>query len=357
MRPRFVQSRLVRSLFERSGTTKSLVAAACGSAVGLALAAHAAAAWSGATVLWNAGLVAALAASHLLLISYGLTVSRVAIDRDHPFGHARDYYFWTYITGLVIWPAVAVSVAMSGFDAILTPRALVINPWLHLALLLCAVCALLLAMAAGKELAARKDRDTLAAALRSPDDPGLHSLVIDTSALAAAITLAFVGVAAHDLAGWRTTDGFATAGLGLAAIGATVAYALHVQIVLSGRSASSADEEGMRRIAAEEAGPGLTLTAMDDLRTVQIGPNELLVLIDVKFADAVSAERAAGAAARLGRAIRARYPQVRRVVFESRAFDPTRNLVVLPSSARPARPSSPPADAKAPNSPPNGDKR
>lgn len=317
----------------RSGTTKTLTFATCGAATGLAVAAHALAAWTGANSMWAAGLVAAAIACHQSLVIHGLRVSSQPVDHRHPFGYGQTIYIWSYVPGLLLWPALAATFLTMAAADILAPRAITYHDLAYPALGVCTALAFVLGRAAFAETHERKSRHTLLASLRSSDDPALRSVLIESVSLTAAFLAASAGLAAADFFNLRSADGFATAAIAVLAVAAAIAYALNLAALLDGGSATASDEAAMVRVAKAETGSGQTLKSINGLRSVRLAPDELLVMIDVTFSEAVSAEHAAAVATRLGRAIRARFPQVQSVVFESRAFDPSRNLVVFPSRA------------------------
>jgi cation diffusion facilitator family transporter len=62
-----------------------------------------AAAWSGSSVMLSEGVHSLVDTDNQALLLYGQYRADLPPDDDHPFGHGRELYFWSFIVALVLF--------------------------------------------------------------------------------------------------------------------------------------------------------------------------------------------------------------------------------------------------------------
>lgn len=141
-------------------------------------------------------------------------------------------------------------------------------------------------------------------------------MVLEDSAALAGIAVAFCGVFfSHQLhEGW--IDGAASVVIG--GILATVALLLgrETKGLLMGESADRALIQQVRRIVEADQAVAELVRAL----TLQLGPGEVLLNMDVRFVPALDAEGIAKAVGRLERALRETCPDIREIFIESQGL-------------------------------------
>jgi len=56
-----------------------------------------------------------------ILLLYGINRSKQKADADHPFGHGREIYFWSFVVSLLIFALGAGFAIYEGVSRILEP--------------------------------------------------------------------------------------------------------------------------------------------------------------------------------------------------------------------------------------------
>ena len=129
------------------------------------------------------------------------------------------------------------------------------------------------------------------------------------------LVVALAGVSATVAWGWEWADGAASVVIGIILAGTAVALAIETKSLLIGESASPEIVGDVRAIV--EANP--TITALNEIRTLHRGPNDVLLAISVDFEDNLTAGKVEQAIYQLELGIKERFPQVRRLFIEVQA--------------------------------------
>lgn len=311
----------------KASPTSRIVLAVFGCSAGIALAGFASAAWTGSASLAAMALLAAVISVHQSLALFGLSRSKRKTDDRFPFGYDPDLYFWSAAAGIMIFSATSAALILDGMSRLEFPRAVTSSPWPYVLFACGFVLAFAVAKAAVEELIARRERTSLLASLRSPDDPALQAAVAESFALAGSLAIAAFAVSLADLAKVANADASGALAIGLLAVCLSISFVITIRDALAGRSAGEAIEKNLIQIIKAETGSGMPLEALNSIRTIRIGPEDVVVMADVTFHSGISAQHAAAIAARLGRAMRARNPQVSRVFIESRSLEASGNLI------------------------------
>ena len=92
---------------------------------------------------------------------------------------------------------------------------------------------------------------------------------------------------------------------------------IEIHALIIGEAADPSVEAGIRRIIGAEGGRQAARCAqVNELRTMHLGPEDILVTASLDFHDTQSARDVEATTARLDRAIKAAYPAVRRLFLE-----------------------------------------
>jgi cation diffusion facilitator family transporter len=210
-------------------------------------------------------------------------------DRDHPFGHGQERYFWSLLA------AFGIFVAGGGFSIF---EGLVALTRSHHENPLVAYVALVVAFAAeGASLARafwqvrgearRRNKEVLDHVESSPDITVKVALFEDSAAVIGLI-LAALGVGLSQLTGSPVWDGGASIAIGVLLVAVAVKLGMDSKELLIGRAA---DPQTERLIRAEiESRPGVD--ALLELRTMHMGPDSLIVAARVALNDKLGADQA-----------------------------------------------------------------
>ena len=241
-----------------------------------------------------------------LLLLYGLRRAARPPDADHPFGHGRELYFWSFVVALLVFALGAGVSIYEGISHIQHPVPIT-NPVVNYVVLALALVfeggSWTVALSAFR--AAKGELGYLEAVRKSKDPTTFIVLAEDTGAILG-ILIAFAGTAAAQALQNPVLDGVASIAIGLLLGATALVLARETKGLLIGEPARSELVSSICRIATEQAG----VKRSNGLFTVHLGPRQVLAALSVEFDDALTAAELETAVADLERRVRERHPEV-----------------------------------------------
>ena len=209
-------------------------------------------------------------------------------DRDHPFGHGQDRYFWSLLAAFGIFIAGAGFSIFEGLLALTHSHSHNENP-------LAAYVTLAVAFAAeGTSFArafwqvrgeARRRREDVLHHVKSSPDITVKVALFEDSAAVVGLILAALGVGLSQLTGSPVWDGGASIAIGVLLVVVAIKLAMDSRELLIGRAADPAVQQLVREEI--ESRPGVDVLL--DLRTMHMGPDSLIVAARVALNDEMGA--------------------------------------------------------------------
>lgn len=293
-----------------------LVALACN--LGIALAKFAAAAWTQSSAMLSEAIHSLIDTSNQGLLLLGLKRAERPPDARHPFGYSKEIYFWSFIVAIVLFSLGAGVAIYEGVDKLANPHPIYAPEVLYAVLAVAIALEGVSTWKAISEFNARRrgSKTEFVAALRSSKDPSLFAIVLEDLAALAGLFIALVGVALAHLGRFQSADGVASILIGLVLAFVAVFLATEIKSLIVGESVTPDVEAGIRAIIAAETGDNRPVRRINELRTMHLGPDDVLVAASVDFRNGETARTVEDVTSRLERAIRDRYPQVRHVFIE-----------------------------------------
>ena len=83
--------------------SKTLVLIALASNLGIALAKFAAATWTQSSAMLSEAVHSLADTSNEVLLMIGLSRAERPPDTQHPFGHGKEIYFWSFIVAMMVF--------------------------------------------------------------------------------------------------------------------------------------------------------------------------------------------------------------------------------------------------------------
>jgi cation diffusion facilitator family transporter len=248
-----------------------------------------------------------------VLLLYGLSRSKKPADEEFPFGHARELYFWSFVVAIMIFAVGAGISIYEGVRHTLHPEPMG-SPHVNYIVLGLAMlfegAAWLFAL---REFKKHKGRRGFLQAVHEGKDPSLFVVLFEDSAAMLGLMVAFIGVLLTDLTGILYFDGVASIVIGLI-LGATAAWlAYETKGLLIGESANPEVVECIREIA----GGHPQIEQVNEVLTMHMGPEDILVNLSVDFVDTTTAEQIEDIVAAMDRRLKEKIPEVKRVFVEA----------------------------------------
>lgn len=246
------------------------------------------------------------------LVLLGMRRSTAPADAEHPFGHGKELYFWTLIVAISIFGIGGGMSVYEGITHLFHPSSIE-NPWPNYIVLAIALVvegsSFFVAMRGFN--AARGERGALDF-IRNSKDPSLFTIVFEDSAAMLGLLVAFLGVFLGHLFRNPYFDGGASIIIGLILMAVAGLLARESKGLLVGEGVEPKVLAAMRAlVTADEA-----VEAVGDIRTMYLGPHDLLVNLDVAFGAQLSGAGIHDAVTRIENGLKSAYPEIQRVYVE-----------------------------------------
>jgi cation diffusion facilitator family transporter len=297
------------------GTTRVvMVALACN--LGIAVSKFAAALFTGSSAMLSEAIHSLIDSSNQGLLYHGLQRSKRPPDARHPFGYAKELYFWCFVVAVLLFSLGAGVSLYEGVDKILHPHPIT-NPEVNYVVLGFAL--VLEGVSTFKAVTAfneTRNGERMVAALQRSKDPALFTVLLEDLAALAGLAVALIGILATDLGGIAIADGIASVVIGIILAAVAAFMGLEIKSLLIGEAASEDLQAGVRRLIDAEAGCNGLVRGVNDLRTLQLGPDDILVTASLDMEDTALASDVEATTGRLSTKIKAAYPAVQHLFLE-----------------------------------------
>jgi len=270
---------------------------------------------TGSSAMLSEGIHSAVDTSNQMLLLYGLKRSQKPADDHFPFGYGREVYFWSFVVAILIFAIGAGISVYEGVHHLMNPQPLknVIVNYIVLAF------AMLFEGGAWffafREFRKTKGRRSYLEAIRQAKNPSVFVVLFEDSAAMLGLLVAFIGILLGQLTGNVFYDGLASIVIGVI-LGATAIWlAYEIKGLLVGESALPHVVQEIRRLA----GGHDEIDHVNEVLTMHMGPEDILVNISVDFKDEISADAVEKIVQKLDNEIKKAHPLVKRIFIEGEA--------------------------------------
>lgn len=300
-----------------SGSKKVILAALIGNGL-ISITKFIAAGITGSAAMLSEGIHSVVDTSNQALLLYGLKRSQKPPDESFPFGHGKEIYFWSFVVAILLFSIGAGISIYEGVHHILHPPKHVHDPTINYIVLGLAIIfesgALYIAV---KEF--NKVRGPLGylEAVKHGKDPSLFVVLFEDCAAMAGLLIALVGITLAQATQNAMWDGVAsvTIGIILAFTAAWLAY--ETKSLLIGEGADPKITKHIKEIAQKSD----SIDEINEILTLHMGPDFLLVTISIDFKDHLPAGKVEEAIQKITTEIKSEYSFVKKVFIEAESKD------------------------------------
>lgn len=294
---------------------KSIYAAIIGNGL-IAITKFIAAGITGSSAMLSEGIHSLVDTGNGGLLLLGLHRAKRPADDAHPFGYGKEVYFWTLLVAMLIFAGGGGVSIYEGIRHVRHPAESGDPTVAFIVLGLAFVFEGFALTVAWREFARARGATPLWTAIRRGKDPTSFAVLLEDAAAMAGILVAAAGIGAAHLLGIPALDGVASVVIGFILAGVAVILARETRGLLVGEAAEDELSAGIRRIVVTDE----VVDEVDRLLTMHVGPEAVLVNLDLRFRAGLSATAVAAAVARLERKIKQTHPQVRYLFMETSAL-------------------------------------
>ncbi|MGQ9365794.1 cation diffusion facilitator family transporter [Azospirillum sp. ST 5-10] len=297
------------------GSLRVIYAALIGNLL-IAVTKFAAAAVTGSSAMLSEGVHSVVDTANEVLLLYGLRRAARPPDAAHPLGHGRELYFWSFIVSLLIFALGAGVSAYEGVRRVLAPEP-IDNVAVNYAVLGFSVLFEGFSWRiAVKEFRATKGDLGYVEAVRRSKDPTTFMVLFEDSAALIGLFIALAATAAAEFLDLPVLDGVAS--LAIAAVLATTALFLARES--KGLLIGEAADPGLLRAIKETAQALPGVRRVEALLSVHLAPRQVVVALDVDFADTLSVTAVESAVLAIERCVKQTHPEIATIFVRPRGI-------------------------------------
>ncbi|MFG2073986.1 cation diffusion facilitator family transporter [Nonomuraea maritima] len=294
-----------------SGGTKAIVAALAAN-LSIAVAKFVAAFFTGSSSMLAEGIHSVADSGNQLLLLIGGKRAARASTREHPFGYGRERYFYAFVVAVVLFTIGAAFSVYEGVHKISDPHAVESPIWAFAVLIFAIVAEGFSFRTAIKESNVLRGKQSWVSFVRRAKSPELPVILLEDLGALLGLVFALFGVTMAVITGNGVWDGVGTLMIGLLLAVIAIVLAIETKSLLVGESASLESEALIRR--ALESTPAVE--RIIHMRTLHLGPEELLVGAKIAVAHDDTATEVARGIDEAERRIREAVPIARVIYLE-----------------------------------------
>jgi cation diffusion facilitator family transporter len=261
------------------------------------------------------------------LLFLGGRRSRRAPTPEHPFGYGAERYFWAFVVALVLFTLGSLFALGEGIDKLVHPEAIESPAVAYVVLALAIVLEGLSLRTARRESIPSRGGRSWWQFIHTTKNPELPVVLLEDTGALIGLLLALIGITLAEITGNDRWDAMGSLAIGALLGVIAIVLAIEMKSLLIGESASPELEERVR--GAIHDGP--EVTRLIHLRTMHLGPDDVLVATKLEFAADTVAELA-HAIDTVEARVRTSVPAARLIFVEPDLYRPTRQGVPMPAS-------------------------
>ena len=253
--------------------------------------------------------------NQVLLLRGGVLAKKKA-TLEHPFGFGRERYVYAFVVSIILFSVGGMFSIYEGIDKITHPHELE-NAWLPILVLSIAIGLESFSLrTAIKESNLVRGNQTWVQFVRHAKAPELPVVLLEDLAALVGLTFALSGIGLSVITGDAVFDAIGTLAIGALLVLVAIILGIETKSLLVGEGASAEDLDRIRDAINADDG----VEALIHMKTMYLGPDELLVGAKVAFASRARLSDVATSINTLEARIREAVPLARVIYIEPDIF-------------------------------------
>ncbi|KRB36466.1 cation diffusion facilitator family transporter [Microbacterium sp. Root180] len=301
-----------------SGGGKAILAAFLAN-MGIALAKFIAWFLSGSASMLAEAIHSVADSGNQLLLMLGGRKAKKRADREHPFGYGRERYVYAFVVSIILFSVGGLFSIYEGIEKLTHPHELT-NYWIPIAVLLIAIVleSFSLRTAVKESNHVRGRGQSWVSFVRHAKAPELPVVLLEDIAALIGLVFALFGVGMTWITHNPLFDAIGTLMIGTLLIVVAITLGIETKSLLVGEGATDADYD---RIVTAITG-GHEIEKLIHIKTLYLGPDELLVAAKLGFASDRPLADVAADIDRIETRVREAVPTARVIYFEPDIYRP-----------------------------------
>ena len=313
--------------------SKGAIMAAAGANLAIAVTKFAAAAFTGSSSMLAEGIHSVIDTANQGFLLIGLAKAKKPADEKHPFGYGSEIYFWSFLVAIFLFALGAGFSTYEGVKGLLSGESELTSPLIALGVLFLAFCFEGYSWSvAFKEFQHRRKGNGFLRDFRDMKDPSIFVVLFEDTAACIGIVIAATGIALSWATGIHMFDAIGSILIGILLGVTAILLAIEVKGLLIGEAAGPEIEQFVR----DNLGDREEIAAINELRTLHLGPQDVLLTISIDFKDDVVSQKIEAIVSATERRVRGEFPIVRKVYVEVQSQSGHRDLAQQDAADHPA---------------------
>jgi cation diffusion facilitator family transporter len=295
-----------------AGGSNRAVVAALSANMGIAVAKFVAYGFTGSASMLAEGVHSVADSGNQVLLLVGGRAAKKKADAEHPFGYGRERFVYAFIVSVVLFSVGGLFACYEGIHKITHPEK--VDHWYWaVGVLFFAICLEGMSFRTAIQESNRlREGESWAGFIRHATVPEPPIVLLEDFGALIGLALALIGVGLAVITGNGVWDGIGTLSIGVLLVCIAIVLAVEMKSLLIGEGASKTDVRLIRDAAVD----GDTVTGVIHLRTMFLGPEELLVAMKIAVEHDETAAEVATAIDAAEARIRAAVPEARLIYLE-----------------------------------------
>ncbi len=273
-----------------AGSSKAIVAALTAN-LGIAVTKFIAFLLTGSSAMLAESVHSLADSGNQLLLILGGRRARRAPDEEHPFGYGRVRYFYAFVVAIVLFSLGGLFALYEAWHKFADPHPIDSWQWVPILVLVAAVVMEGFSLrTAVHESNKVRGTQTWPGFIRTSRSPELPVVLLEDIGALLGLVLALFGVGMTLVTGDGRWDAIGSASIGVLLVVIAAVLAAETKSMLLGESATAQDVAAVRRALVGDG-----VESVIHLRTMHLGPDELLVAAKLAVPAAASAQDVAAA--------------------------------------------------------------
>lgn len=305
----------IRQKHMSKASSKTSIYAAMAANIAIGIAKFVGAYISGSSAMLSEGIHSVVDSVNEVLLLYGIKQSEGGPNEQYPLGRSPELYFWSLMVAVLIFALGGGISVLQGVSSLRNPAAASSSGVSYVVLIAAAVFEGLALAVSIRSFKKAQDNPEIGLwkAIQRSKDPGGFIVIVEDSAALVGLAIAFLGVWLSETTGNSRYDAAASIAIGLLLTVVATALVAKTKGLLVGESASPETRASIKEIVRLDD----AVSAAEPPITLHLGPQDVLVALNIEFKDALSADEIEAAVRRIEQKIRTTHTDVKRIFIEA----------------------------------------
>jgi cation diffusion facilitator family transporter len=302
-----------------AGNSKVAIYGAIGANLAISIMKFVASFFTGSSAMLSEGIHSMIDTCNGVLLLYGIKRSQREPDDKHPFGYGKEVYFWSFVVAIMIFALGGGIAIYEGIQHLMHPSEQgESNVLWNYGVLIGAIIAESISFYMAFREFRKANPTGFISSIRASKDAATFAVMIEDTAALIGLVIALLGVTLAQMTGDLMWDGLASVAIGVLLAGVAVFLAVETKGLLVGESAVPEDLAVISDIIDDYQ----EVKHFGNVRSMHLGPDEVLLTLDVNFYDDTLAGRIEEVINEMKDRLKAANPRFTRIYLETIDIQP-----------------------------------